>query len=406
MGRKVWFPVVSGPLEPFAAGFALWLASRAYSLSAAADRLCQFDQLSRWLEREGLGVGELTVEQAERFVAERRAAGRVTWVASQSVALPLGYLRELGVVPTPTPAVAQGPLEELLAEYRRYLLVERRLSDHTVLDAYGPAAWLFLAGREGPNGLGLELLCAADVSMFLARECPKRSVSGARDLVCALRSFLRFLHLAGLTDAPLVWAVPSVADLRDRTLPRGLEPAAVKRLLASCDRRTLVGRRDYAILLLLSRLGLRAGEVAAIGLDDIDWRSGLLLVSGKGGRHDELPLPVDVGEALVSYLRRRPRCESRALFLRVTAPRTGLNRSTIGSIVREHCRQAGLEPVGAHRLRHTAATEMLRQGASLAEIGQVLRHREQKTTAIYAKVDRKALRALARPWPSQEGGVA
>ena len=139
---------------------------------------------------------------------------------------------------------------------------------------YVPAARLFLEGRQGPDGLGLERLCAADVSMFLARECPKRSVSGARDLVCALRSFLRFLQLAGLTDAPLVWAVPSVADLRDRTLPRGLEPGAVRKLLASCDRRRLVGRRDYAILLLLSRLGLRAGEVAAIQLDDIDWRAG------------------------------------------------------------------------------------------------------------------------------------
>jgi integrase/recombinase XerD len=405
MGRKVWFPVVSGPLAPYAAGFASWLASQAYSPSAAADRLCQFDQLSRWLEREGMGVGELTFEQVERFIAARRAAGRVTWVSPQSVVLPLGYLRELGEVPTPTPAVAQGPLEELLADYRRYLLVERGLSEHTVLDAYGPVARLFLAGREGRDGLALERLAAADVSMFLARECPKRSVSGARDLVCALRSFLRYLHLAGLTEAPLMWAVPSVADLRDRTLPRGLEPAAVKQLLASCDRRTLVGRRDYAILLLLSRLGLRAGEVARLGLDDVHWRSGLLLVSGKGGRHDELPLPVDVGEALVSYLRRRPRCECRALFLRVTAPRTGLNRSTIGWVVRAACTRAGLPRVGAHRLRHTAATEMLRQGASLAEIGQVLRHREQKTTAIYAKVDRKALRALARPWPSQ-GGAA
>lgn len=405
MGRRVWVPVVSGPLAPFAAGFASWLRSRAYSSSAAADRLYQFDQLSRWLEREGLGVGELAGEQAGRFAAARRAAGLVTWVSPRSLMLPLAYLRALGVAPASAPALAHGPLEELLEDYRRYLSIERGLSGHTVLDAYGPAARLFLAGREGPDGLGLGRLCAADVGSFLARECPKRSVSGARDLVCALRSLLRYLHLAGLTDAPLVWAVPSVADLRDRTLPRGLEPAAVKELLASCDRRTLVGRRDYAILLLLSRLGLRAGEVARLRLDDVDWRGGLLLVRGKGGRQDVLPLPVDVGEAIVSYLRRRPRCECRALFLRVTAPRRELNRSTIGWVVRAACDRAGLARVGAHRLRHTAATEMLRAGASLPEIGQVLRHREQKTTAIYARVDRKALRALARPWPSQ-GGVA
>ncbi len=405
MGRRVWVPVVSGPLAPYAAEFESWLRSRSYSSSGAADRLYQFDQLSRWLEREGLGLGELTGEQAERFAAARRAAGLVSWASPQSAMLLVEYLRGLGVAPVPARVVAQGPLEVLLADYRGYLLVERGLSQHTVLDAYGPAARLFLAGWEAADGLGLQRLSAADVSSFLARECPKRSVSGARDLVCALRSLLRYLHLAGLIEAPLVWAVPSVADLRDRTLPRGLEPAAVKKLLASCDRRTLVGRRDHAVLLLLSRLGLRAGEVAAMRLEDVDWRAGMLLVRGKGSRQDVLPLPVDVGEAIVSYLRRRPRCECRALFLRVNAPRGELNRSTIGWVVRAACDRAGLPRVGAHRLRHTAATEMLREGASLAEIGQVLRHREQKTTAIYAKVDRKELRALARPWPSP-GGVA
>jgi site-specific recombinase XerD len=262
---------------------------------------------------------------------------------------------------------------------------------------------LFLSERQGSNGLGLERLSATDVSSFLARECPKRSVSGARDLVGALRSLLRYLHLAGLIAAPLVWAVPSVADLRDRTLPRGLEPVAARRLLASCDRRRLVGRRDVAILLLLTRLGLRAGEVAAITLDDLDWRSGMLVVHGKGSREDVLPLPVDVGEAIVCYLRRRPRCESRALFLRVSAPRQGLNRCTVAWVVRAACDRAGLPRVGAHRLRHMAATQTLQAGASLPEIGQILRHREQKTTAIYAKVDHAALRALARPWPTPAG---
>jgi site-specific recombinase XerD len=406
MARKVWVPVVSGPLAPYAAGFESWLRSRSYSLSAAADRIYQLDQLSRWLGREGLGVGELTGDQAERFTAARRAAGLVSWASPQSVTLPLGYLRTLGVAPVPAPVVAQSLLEDLLEDYRRYLSAERGLCDHTVLDAYGPAARLFLASRDGSDGLGLERLCAADVTSFLAGECPKRSMSGARDLVCALRSLLRYLHLAGVIEVPLVWAVPSVADLRDRTLPRGLEPGAVKRLLASCDRRRLVGRRDFAILLLLSRLGLRAGEVAGLRLDDVDWRRGELLVRGKGGRHDVLPLPVDVGEAVVSYLRRRPRCERRELFLRMTAPREGMNRSTIGWVVRAACDRAGLARVGAHRLRHTAATGMLRQGASLGEIGQVLRHREQKTTALYAKVDRIALGGLVRPWPSSPGGVA
>ena len=401
--RMVWVPVVSGPLAPYAAGFESWLASRAYSASASADRLYQFDQLSRWLGREGLGTGKLTGEHACRFAAGRRAAGLKSWSSPHSVALPLEYLRQLGVAPPAAPVRPQGPVEELLADYCRYLSVERGLCGHTVFDAYGPAARLFLSGLETPDGLGLDRLSAAEVSSFLARECPGRSMSGARDLVCALRSLLRYLHLAGMTAVPLVWAVPSVADLRDRTLPRGLDPAAVRRLLASCDRRTLTGLRDFAILLLLSRLGLRAGEVAAITLEDIDWRGGLLLVHGKGSREDALPLPVDVGEAIVAYLRRRPRCECRALFLRVTAPRQELNRCTVAWVVRAACDRAGLPRAGAHRLRHTAASQMLQAGATLTEIGQVLRHREPKTTAIYAKIDHRSLGTLARPWP---GGPA
>jgi integrase len=317
--------------------------------------------------------------------------------------LPLGYLRELGVVPVAAPRVVDGPLELLLEDYRRYLFDQRGLCEHTVFDVYEPAARLFLSGRLAAEGLALEGLSAADVSWFLAGECPKRGVDSAIGVVTALRCLLRYLYVRGLISAPLEWAVPGVADLRDRSLPRGLEPAAIARLLASCDRRRTVGRRDYAILLLLARLGLRAREVAALELEDVDWRRGEILVRGKGGRQDRLPLPGDVGEAIVSYLRRRPRQESRALFVRVVAPSGALERSAVSGIVRSACTRAGLPRVGAHRLRHTTATEMLKAGASLPEIAQVLRHRDQKTTSRYAKVDRKALRALARPWP---GGAA
>ncbi len=241
MGRRVWVPVVSGPLAPFAAGFEAWLRSRAYSSSATADRMCQFDQLSRWLEREGLGVDGLTAENEARFVGSRRARGLVSWVSPRSMALPLEYLRELGVVSAAVVPVPEGPLEELMADYRRFLLVERRLSQHTVLDAYEPAARLFLAGWEGSDGLGLERLSAADVTAFLVRECPRRSVSGARDLGRA-QVVLRYLHLAGVIELPLVWAVPAVADLRDR------RSARLDRRRSSgcgqCDRRRTVGRRD------------------------------------------------------------------------------------------------------------------------------------------------------------------
>ena len=375
MSARVWVPMASGPLARYAAGYESWLAARGYSRWTVAHRLWQLDLLSRWLDCEGLAVGELTREQLQRFSETRRAAGYSTWSSARSTALPLEYLRELGVV-----------------------------AGHTVLVRYVPVARLFLAGRLGPGGLGLERLSAADVSLFLARECAKRSVAGARELVWALRSLLRYLHVAGLIEVGLQWAVPGVADLRDRTLPKGLEPEALAKLLASCDRRRTVGRRDYAVLLLLARLGLRAGEVAALGLDDVDWRGGEILVRGKGGRYDRLPLPTDVGQALVSYLHRRPRGGDRALFLRVVAPAGAIRSSAVSGIVRGACARAGLPSVGAHRLRHTAATEMLKAGASLAEIGQVLRHREEKTTAIYAKVDRASLRTLARPWP--EGGVA
>ncbi len=401
-GTPVWSRTAPGPLEPFAVGYARWLADSGFSRSRIEKRLGQFGRLSAWLGMERLGLEDLTAEHQRRFVEARRAAGARTWLSPQSLRVPLTYLREAGILEA-VPVAPDGPAERLLADYRRYLAGERGLATHTIYQ-HALVARLFLHEREGRGGLELERLTAGDVSAFLASECPKRSVSGARDLVKGLRGLLRYLHLSGVIAAPLQWSVPGVAYQRDRSLPRGLPAEAVARLLGSCDRRRTIGRRDYAVLLLLSRLGLRAGEVAAIELDDIDWRRGEFQVRGKGARLDRLPVPVDIGQAIVSYLRLRPGSGSRAVFLLARAPFCPLSGQAVSGIVHRACVRAGVPVVHAHRLRHTAATELLRAGGSLPEVAQVLRHRDLATTAIYAKVDRHRLRELARPWP--EGGAS
>ena len=405
MSSRLWVPVASGPLASYAAGYGAWLAGRGYSRWTVSHRLWQLELLSRWLEHEELSPGELTPARVEEFLAVRRAAGYSSWLSARSTVLPLAYLREVGVVPVEvTSVVVDDPLERILAGYRRYLLDERGLTELPA-GRYETVARLFLTGRVSPDGSGLDRLAGADVSLFLAAECPKRSVATARQLTAGLRSLFRYLYLTGAIPNALVWAVPAVADLRDRSLPRGLEAAVVGRLLDSCDRRRTVGRRDYAVLLLLSRLGLRAGEVAAVTLDDIEWRAGELLIhNGKGRRDQRLPLPADVGAAIVSYLRRRPQIEDRAVFLRVIAPAGGISRRGISAIVGAACKRAGVPQVGSHALRHTAAMEMLKGGATLHEIGEVLGHQSERATARYAKVDRTTLRQLARPWP--QGGAA
>lgn len=398
MRWHLWSPTVSGPLAGYAVGYEGWLAARGFSPHVRRLRLWQLGRLSLWLEGEGLGVGDWVDGLEERFAAAHRAAGYRTYRSSLSVRVPVAYLRELGVVGSRS-AAASGPVEELLADLRVFLERERGLAAGTIVN-YERAARLFLEDRvERVGGLSLDRLAAGDVSSFLVRECPRRSVSGAMNLAANLRALLRYLHVAGLIEMPLVWAVPKVADLRGRPLPRGLAAEAVAGMLASCDTESVIGRRDRAVLLLLSRLGLRRGEVAGIELEDIDWRAGELLVRGKGHRQDRMPLPVDIGEAIVSYLRVRPGSEHRALFLCVCTPLGPVTRSGVTAIVQRSCRRAGLPPVGAHRLRHTAASEMLRARVPLEEIAQVLRHRDLQSTVKYARVDRDSLRALALPWP-------
>ncbi len=285
--------------------------------------------------------------------------------------------------------------------------VERGLAAGTVASNLHVAR-LFIATRPQVPGLRLEQLTASEVIEFVVTECRNRSTGSARYVVAGLRALLRYCYLEGRTARPLADVVPSVAGWRLAALPRAVDRADVAALLKSCDRRSTFGRRDFAVLILLVRLGLRAGEAAGLLLDDIDWRRGEIVVRGKGLKHGRLPLPADVGEAIAGWLRRgRPRCAARELFTRVRAPHQALSSAGVSAIVVAACTRAGVAHVRAHRLRHTAATEMLRAGAGLAEIGQVLRHASVLTTAIYAKVDRSSLRALAKPWPAGDPeGVA
>jgi site-specific recombinase XerD len=389
---------VTGVLAPHAGAFREELSALGYTPRSAEAHLVLMKRLSAWLEATGVEPAGLTAECIEEFLVANWAQG-TRFPKSTRGAMPLvSFLRRRGVVPE-APTVALTVVDELVERFRMYLVGERGLRAGTV-QGYVRTARLFLRGMDSVERDVLVRLDASMVQAFILVESEHRSVASTKTLVTGLRALLRYFHIAGITAASLVGAVPTVSGWIGTWLPRSVDAATVKRLLASCDRRTGQGRRDYAVLVVLSRLGLRIGEVAALELDDIDWRRGELEVRGKAGRHERLPLPTDVGRALADYLGRgRPASEDRRLFLRVLAPHRGLSTGGLIVIVQSACRRAGLAPVAAHRLRHTVASDLLRAGAGLPEIGQLLRHRSPASTAIYASVDIEALRTLARPWP-------
>jgi site-specific recombinase XerD len=387
---------VAGVLAPYASGFGRQLRSCGYTDVSTAEQLRLMAHLSRWMAREGLDA--LSCEQIAAYCQARKADGYVARLTPGSLGRLRAFLQAQGVLSAPPAAGPPASLEEqLLGRYQAHLADERGLVP-AVVSQYLKAAALFLAAYPG-TAAGHPGPGAAAVSAFCARELPRRSPAGAADLASALRSFLRFLPVEGLVVAPVAQAVPAVANRKGCGLPRALPPATVARLLASCDRRTRLGRRDYAMLMLLARLGLRAGEVASLSLDDLGWRAGELTVHGKGGRDDRLPLPCDVGAALAAYLRSRPRVSTRTVFLRAIAPVGAMTSGGVTWAVYNACDRSGVPRAGAHRLRHSLATQMLATGSSLAEVGQVLRHARVATTAIYAKVDHRALDALVLPWP-------
>jgi site-specific recombinase XerD len=390
-----------GRLGSFVEGYCVWLLERGYSPGTVEHELRFLSVLGRWMVAEDLAVGQLDGEVIAAFVDAHRVEGRVAAAVARGSRSLLIYLRELGVV-GPERSNPVTPLGELIEGYRHWLISDRGLAPLTVA-RYVTLATRFLGERVSVvDELGVKDLSGEHVAAFLLRECERLSVDSAKGKVGELRSLLRFLFVRGFTSLALGDAVPPVASWRDTGIPRTVPHADVERLIASCDRSILDGARDAAIVLLLARLGLRSVEVARLELSDLAWRAGELVVRGKGGREDRLPLPDDVGTALAEYLTVRGRREFRRVFLTLRAPTRPIRPDLVGDVVRRACERAGVAEFTPHRLRHALASEMLAQGASLREISQVLRHRHLSTTAIYAKVDLERLRQVALPWPGVE----
>lgn len=392
---------VPGPLAPYAAGFWSALREAGYTPVSATHQLRLLVHLSRWLDAQHLTAGELSEERVQEYVRARQAAGYTHRYTRRGLVPLLEHLATHGVGPVEEAISAGSATQELLASFDRYLREERGLSAETI-SAYVPRAARFLAGYAADGDVST--VTAADVTRAVTDESARVSAGSTQYFVAALRALLRFCHVEGLVGEDLSAAALRVTGRRSSLLPKGITAEAASALLASCDRQTALGRRDYAVLLTLLRLGLRASELAALRLEDLEWRAGQVVVRGKARREERLPLPADVGEAIAAYLHDgRPATARREVFVTVNAPVRGLGRGAVSWIVRYACHRAGVPEVGAHRLRHTMACTMVRAEVPLPEIGQVLRHRDRTSTSTYARVDLEQLRSLARPWPAGGG---
>lgn len=393
----------AGPLAQHVPAIAELLGRHGYTDEHARTKLRQLRDFSCWLRRKRIKVGAINEYVVAAFRARRRNRSKY-YGDGATLRLLLKYLRALEVAPPPSPVAPQSPIERVVQEYRDHQLNDRCLGEPTVA-GYVAAIRRFLANASASGPGDLQKLTVSQINGFVIKETTTRGRKQCQLAASALRSFLRFLMMTGRLKKDLAPHVPAVAGWLASGLPHYMEAADVEILLKSCDRRTDPGKRNYAILLLLARLGLRAGEVSKLELRDLDWRCGEIHIRGKGGRVDRMPLPQDVGKAIVDYLKcRHPESQSKRVFLHARAPFLELVATppnSVSSIVRRALKQAHLNPPhrGAHILRHSLATRMLGKGASLFQIGQVLRHAHIWTTEIYAKVDLTSLRKLAQPWP-------
>jgi site-specific recombinase XerD len=389
-----------GPLSKHIDAYSAAQVEQGYGHHSIRQQMLVIGDFSGWLKQKDIAIRNLDSAVVDRFLQLRQRQQQLHRGDPLALKRLLAMLRVRGVVKPE--AVAENACSKAIHKFRHYLLQERGLSPATLLN-YVPPIEQFLSERFLDKTPNFRVLCALDISRFVVRQARRLSPLRGKLIVTALRSFFRYLRHRGAISKDLAGCVPTVPNWSFSTLPRFLAAHDVERILAGCDRETSIGRRNYAILLLLARLGLRAGEVVGLNLDDIDWSTSQIMIRGKGGASVPLPLAPDVGQALADYLRAdRPRCGTRRVFIRYRAPFVGLgNSSTISALVRRALIQSGVESAhkGAHVLRHSLATSLLRQGGSLDEIGELLRHKSANTTAIYAKVDVTALHTLALPWP-------
>lgn len=396
---------LEGPLELYINQFASNLNVQGYATFTIQYYVRLLAHLSRWLDQQDFGINSLSREMIDKFILNRKTSNRIRTGDVITLHRFLDFLHDLGVIDFKEFEVKETAIERIVKAFSDYLVQERGLTDAT-LKNYLPTVRTFLSLRFGDGSVRFTDISSKDLTGFILEQSNRLCLGGVKLIVTTLRSFLRYLLLRGEIATDLAACVPTVAHWKLTTLPRSLEPMQVEQVLAHCNRQTKVGQRDFAILLLLARLGLRAGEIVALSLDDIDWKAGEITIRGKGATHYRLPLPWDVGEALVTYLHHgRPSCSMRRIFIRSRAPLVGFASSVaISNLVCRALKRAGLHPPhqGAHLFRHSLACSLLNSGASLSEIGELLRHQHPDTTAIYAKVDLPRLQGLVQPWPGGE----
>ncbi len=397
----------TGPLAPHLSIFVTSLIAQQYAASVIYIKALHAFAFDRWLAKRRVVLADLGEVHLERYRHRRRLrhqriraeTRRIEWCDVRQL---LQFLRDHGVCPTVR--VKTTAAEDLVARYQQHLQDQQGLAT-TTIERYKTVAGQFLYERFGNGAVDLRTLRADDAIAFVQRQTKRLQPPALKCVVNALRSFLRYAQYRGEVATALAAAVPAVAAWATTpALPKAISPEHAQRAIDSCNLSTRAGLRDRAVLLLLARLGLRAHEIIALQLEDCDWDGSHLRVRSKCKREQLLPIPADVGAAIASYLRQgRPASEDRHLFLRSMAPIRGLMPGSyaIGTIVRHALQRARVDAphYGSHQFRHALAVRMLQRGASLTEIGEVLRHQSPQTTSIYARVDIGALRPLAQPWP-------